>query len=472
MVRDLCPFLEPDSVAVVGAGERASSSGGAVMRNLDIAGYDGRLVPVNPKGGMMFGREAVTSLRALDHAVDLVVIVIRPDLIQDAVEEAVATGHRNLLILPGGFAESGADGQARDKALRAFAETHGVTIAGPNCAGTIHLGRRRRFAASFLRDLPPGGSPAGALAFVSQSGALAEEVIAASHRMSLPFGTVVSVGNAMHLGVEDYLAHLGDEKAISAILLYIESIADRARFRAIAQRVARVKPVVALMSGATVPGARATAAHTGAVPTDEAAIEAYLAECGIVRATSLRRLLLAAKIFGAYPEGIGPRALILSNSGGPGVLATDQAIREGLELPGLPETYAATLRQALPGEASVANPLDLLADAREERFGLTLDGALTHGKGAFDAILMIHVVPFMVEAGPIVASLAERAEENRVAGGPPILHAMMGTLPDKVAWFGRMGEAGVPCFDDVEAMAEAAGMAARLRRLRASLPPD
>ena len=175
--RDLRAFLEPDSVAVVGAGERATSSGGAVMRNLDLAGFEGRLVPVNPKGGTMFGRAAVTSLGELGEPVDLVVVVIRPDLIPAAVEEAAATGHRNVLILPGGFAESGADGQARDRALRQLAAERGVTIGGPNCAGTMHLGTRRRFAASFLRDLPPGGP----LAFVSQSGALAEEVIAAAH---------------------------------------------------------------------------------------------------------------------------------------------------------------------------------------------------------------------------------------------------------------------------------------------------
>jgi acetyltransferase len=191
-------------------------------------------------------------------------------------------------------------------------------------------------------------------------------------------------------------------------------------------------------------------------------MEAFAAECCVLRVKSLRRLLLAAKGFGAFPEGIGKRALILSNSGGPGVLCTDRAAAEGLDLAPLPAAMAEVLRAALPAEASVANPLDLLADAREDRFGLTLEAAIKDGAHAFDAILGIHVVPFMVEAGPIVARLAE------IARGVPIpfLHSMMGTLPGKAEWFAALERAGVPVFNDVEAMAECAGLLARYPTLR------
>src|SRR5262249_16860306 len=195
---------------------------------------------------------------------------------------------------------------------------------------------------------------------------------------------------------------------------------------------------------------------------DDREMDAFTAECGVLRVKSLRRLLLAAKGFGAFPRGIGKRALILSNSGGPGVLCTDRAAAEGLELVPLPPTMAETLRAALPAEASVANPLDLLADAREDRFGLTLDCAIKEGAQAFDAILGIHVVPFMVEASPIVTRLAELAHGLSI----PFLHAMMGTLPDKAAWFASLERAGVPAFNDVEAMAECAGLLARYPALR------
>jgi len=459
---DLRPFFAPRSVAVVGAGERPTSSGGAVLQNLRISGFTGEIVPVNPKGGDMFGLAVRKSLSEFDQPADLAVIVIRPDLILDSVREAAASGHRHLLILPGGFAEAGETGKARDRELRHLIAGHGLTVAGPNCAGIIHLPVGARFAATFLRDMPPGPNARGAIAFVTQSGALAEEAIAAAHRLAIPLGTIVSVGNAVQLSVTDYLEHLGNDPAITAALLYIESIEDKARFHDAARRVAAKKPVVALIGGRTEPGARAAAAHTGAPAQDDGEMDAFVAACGVLRVESLRRLLLAAKGFGAFPQGIGRRALILSNSGGPGVLCTDRAAAEGLDLVALPAAMAAVLRAALPAEASVANPLDLLADAREDRFGLTLECAIRDGAQAFDAILGIHVVPFMVDAQPVVAALTSLAHTAPM----PFLHAMMGTLPDKEAWFASLERAGVPAFNDVEAMAECAGLLARYPALR------
>jgi acyl-CoA synthetase (NDP forming) len=463
MPHDLKPFFAPRSVAVVGAGERPTSSGGAVLQNLRISGFAGEIVPVNPKGGEMFGLSVRKSLRDLNHPADLAVIVIRPDLILDAVREAAASGHRHLLILPGGFAEAGEAGKARDLELRRLIAEHGLTVVGPNCAGIIHLPSGARFAATFLRDMPPGPNARGAIAFVTQSGALAEEAIAAAHSLAIPLGTIVSVGNATQLGVTDYLEYLGADPVVTAALLYIESIEDKARFRDVARRVAAEKPVVALIGGRTGPGARAAAAHTGAAPQDDREMEAFTAECGVLRVETLRRLLLAAKGFGGFPAGIGKRVLVLSNSGGPGVLCTDRAAAEGLDVAPLPAAMSSALRSALPPEASVANPLDLLADAREDRFGLTLECAINQGAAAFDAILGIHVVPFMVDAAPIVSRLAS------LAGGVPVpfLHSMMGTLPDKASWFASLETAGVPAFNDVEAMAECAGLLARYPALRA-----
>jgi acetyltransferase len=462
-IRDLTPFFAPKSIAVVGAGERATSSGGAIMQMLRLAGYGGRVVPVNPKGGTIFGYEAVTSVAAIDPPVELAVIVIRPDTILDAVKESADRGIRNLLILPGGFAEAGPAGVARNEALLKLAAERGLTLAGPNCAGIIHLDPKWRFAATFLRDLPPGADANG-LAFISQSGALAEEVIDKANARGLPLSSVVSVGNAVHLGVEDYLAWLGERPEIGAALLYVESIEDHERFRSVARKVAATKPVIALFGGRTGIGAQAAAAHTGAVANDDAAIDAFCASCGIVRVESLRRLLVAAKAFGRFPRGLGKRTLILSNSGGPGVICADRAALEGLALGPLPRAMADVLRQRLPAEASVANPIDLLADAREDRFALAFEAAMAHAATDYDQVLMIHVVPFMVDAGPVIAKLAQLA-----ANAPlPLMHSMMGTLPGKADWFATMEGAGVPMFNDVEEMAEAAGLLARYPILRES----
>lgn len=453
-------FLRPRSVALVGAGDRLTSSGGAVLRNLLRSGFRGRIVPVNPKGGELLGLPVARSLAQVSPPCELAVIVVRPDAILDVVREAAASGHRNLLILPGGFAEGGEEGKARDRELRALAQEHTLTIGGPNCAGTINLlDAQAPFAATFLRDMPRGGG----VALVSQSGAIAEEVIASSHSLGIPLGAVVSVGNAMHLGLAEYLDQLGADPACRAILLYAESFGDVQRFREVARRVSARKPVVALAGGRTLPGRAAALRHTGSDSLTSEQAQAFCLECGMVRATSLRRLMLAGKAFGAHDQGIGRRVLVLSNSGGPGVLCTDQSALEGLELPELPAALQARLRGLLPPEASIANPLDLLADAREDRFGDTLAAALEDG-AAFDAILIIHVVPFMVDGAHVVERLADLCRGARL----PILHSMMGTLEQKAQWMAAMEAVGVPMFDNVEDMAVAAGLLADYRLLRES----
>ncbi|MBK8018564.1 MAG: CoA-binding protein [Betaproteobacteria bacterium] len=452
-------FLRPASIAIVGAGDRPTSSGGALLRNLETCRWPGRVVPVNPKGGIIRGLPAVRSLSELDVPVDLVAVLVKPESILSVVEEAARTGHRNLLILPGGFAEAGASGMGRDQALRALAERENLLVGGPNCAGLINLlDASRPFAATFFRDLPRGGP----VALISQSGAIAEELIAASHEMRLPIGATISVGNGMHLDLTAYLDYLGEDAACKAVLLYAESFGDAGRFADVARRVAARKPVVALIGGRTRQGRDAASRHTGSMPMSAAEADAFCRECGIVRVNSLRALKIAAKAFGALPEGIGQRVVLLSNSGGPGVLAADRAVDAGLELIDLPGEAAATLLAALPPEAAVANPMDLLADAREDRFAASLDVLLGAVRNELDALLMIHVVPFMVEATPIVELLAERAR----SAGIPMMHSMLGTREHRTEWFDRMEASGLPVFSDCEEMCEAAGMLAHYRRLR------
>jgi acetyltransferase len=454
-------FLRPASIAIVGAGERQTSSGGAVLRNLMRAKFKGRMVPVNPKGGELLGLPVARRLAEISPPCELVVIVVRTEAILEVAREAAHSGHRNLLILPGGFAEGGEEGRARDAALRDLCEEADLRVAGPNCAGVIDLlDVQHPFAATFLRDLPRGGKAA----LISQSGAIAEEAIAASHRLGVPLGNVVSVGNAMQLSSTDYLEHLGQDKACDVVLLYAESLGADRRFARVAAAVAARKPVVALIGGRSTAGRAAARRHTGSsAPSDEEAA-AFCREAGIVRVTRLRELMLAAKALCFHPAGMGRRVLLLSNSGGPGVLCADRCVELGLQLPQLSSALAARLHAACPAEAVVANPLDLLADAREDRFAAALHGVLDEGVDDFDAVLMIHVVPFMVDAGPIVDALAQLSRSASL----PLLHSMMGTLEHKDAWMARMEAAGVPMFDDVEDMAWAAGMLARHREARSA----
>ena len=460
MAVSLQSFFRPLSVAIVGAGERRTSSGGAVLRNLQLSQFAGSIIPVHPKGGELLGLPVCISLKELTPPADLVVIVVRPDLIVDIVREAALTGHRHFLILPGGFAEAGPEGKARDAELRALAGIYDLLIAGPNSAGIVNLlAPEHSFAATFLRELPRGGG----VALISQSGAIAEEVVASSHSLHIALGAVVSMGNAMQLHVEDYLEYFAADPDCKCILLYLESIRDSDRFRRISQAIAPHKPIVMLFGGTTAPGAAAAKAHTGAVACTDSEIDCLCDSSRVLRVRSLRELLLAGKGLGRYSGGIGRSTLVLSNSGGPGVLTADRAARAGLYLAPLPPRLEQRLATFLPPEASIANPLDLLADAREDRFAATLEAALQEAPGSYDSIMMIHAVPFMVEAGPVIERLAALAHGADIA----LLHCMIGTLPERQAWFATMEAAGVPTFSDVEDMASTAAMLADYRyRLR------
>jgi len=457
-------ILEPSSVAIAGAAERDTSAGGAVLKNLIASGFSGRIVPVNPKGGTILGLATSRSLAELDVPCDLAVVAVRPDLILGVIREGFSSGHKNFLVLPGGFQEAGAEGQARDAELRKFAAEHDVLIMGPNCAGLINLlDPKRRFAGTFLKDLPFRGVDPHrpGVALVSQSGAIAEEVIASSHTLGIPVGCVISVGNGMHVGLADFIAGIAENPYCSVILFYAESVGDPDAFIRVTSAIANRIPIIGLIGGTTRAGAAAAARHTGSQALGDAEADQLCRRAGIVRARSLQDMLLAAKALAYYPRGVGRRVLILSNSGGPGVLMADRCEREGLELIDLPQVLAEELRAALPPEAAVANPLDLLADAREDRFGATLAACIKHARQAFDAIAMIHVVPFMVDASPVIATLA-----NLAKGAPvPILHTMMGTLPGKREWFAAMEYAGVPMFTDVESMASAISALARCAEL-------
>lgn len=462
-MKSLKPFFDPASVAIVGASERLTSSGGAVLRNMQTAaGYKGKLIPVNPKSDTMLGLPARKSLKELDTPAELVVVVVTQAAILDVVREGAQSGHRNFLILPGGFIEAGEEGRRRDAELRAIAAQYNLTIAGPNCAGIINLlDRDNACAPTFLRDLPKGGG----VAFLSQSGAIAEELIEKSHRLDIPLGAIVSIGNAMHLHVDDYFDQLADDPRCTVVLIYLESAPDPERFRDAARRLAAKKPLVALIGGRTEPGRHAARAHTGGGGWTEAEIARFCGACGMIRVMTLRQLMLAGKGLGRYPQGFGRRVLLLSNSGGPGVIATDAAAAAGLELPPPPAPMVARLKSFLPPEASLGNPLDLLADAREERFGDTFKAAVELAADAYDAILMIHVVPFMVDAGPVIERLAQLSAQAPV----PMFHSMMGTLEQRDAWFAKMEQGGVPMFNDVEEMAWTAGVLARYPAIRDAL---
>lgn len=448
--RDIAAMLRPRRIAVIGAADGPVSTGGAVLRNLLAGGFDGEIVPVHPRARHVAGLPARADIGALSPPADLVVVAVRAEATVDAIATAAASGHRRFLLLPGGFAEAGPEGEARDRALRGLAAAHGLSLIGPNCAGFVHLRGGARVAATLMGGLPPGG----AIAVVSQSGAVAEEAIALANARGLPLGSVISIGNAADLDAAAFLAYFAGDPQTRSIALYVEALRDPRAFAAAARQARDAgKRIVALFGGTSAAGAAAAARHTGANARAQD-IDDLCKQTGIVRAPNARMLMLSAALMAADARPTGRRVLVVTNSGGPGVLCADRLAALGLGLPVLPRALAEALRAALPAGCAVANPLDILADAREDRFGAALDLAAGRASGC-DALMVIQGVPRMVDPQPIAARVAALAGRS----GVPVMHALIGTVPGRAALTRMLQAAGVAVFDDVDDMAVCAALA-------------
>ena len=353
---DLRAVLAPDSVAIVGASDDTRKWGGSALRNILDGGYTGTIYPVNPRGGVFFGVQAYPSLADLPEAPDLALLAVGGAQVKGVLEECGRRGVRAAVVLTAGFSETGADGAALEREIIGTATQYGITLIGPNCMGLMS-NQKRLHATGFVALHPP----AGKLSFISQSGSMGPAVINTCERRGIGIDKFISVGNEAMVSAFDVLDYLCDDPATECVTLYLEGIDDGRHFLRAARRTTSRKPVVVLRGGLTEFGGKAAASHTGALAGSAAVFQAAARQSGVVTCGTTQELVDIGACLAYLPLPRGRRIAILTNGGGPGVLAADEVATNGLELADLTPDLVAALDEMLPLFWSKRNPLDLVA---------------------------------------------------------------------------------------------------------------
>ena len=412
----LRPLLAPRSVALVGATERAGTLGSIVYRNLAAGGLRGALYAVNPKHRAIFGQRAYARLTDLPQPPDLAVIVTPARTVPQIVEDAGAAGVKAAAVLTSGFGETGREGLALQEKVLQAAKRGAVRILGPNCLGVMRTdcGLNASFARTPARR--------GNLALVSQSGAICGAILDWAHSAGVGFTSVVSLGGAIDVDFGEVLDFLAADAASDAILLYVEGIRDARRYVSALRATSRVKPVIALKVGRHASGSRAASSHTGALVGNDAVFDAALRRAGAVRVKTYTQLFAAARVLSGGRPAEGDRLAIVTNGGGPGVIAADSAAENAVPLAQLSEQTISLLDTKLPAQWSHGNPIDIIGDAPPERFAAASAAALADP--GVDALLAMYSPVAVTAPEDAARAVADAARSSR----KPVLAAWLGDL--------------------------------------------
>lgn len=436
--RHLEHLFRPRSIAVVGASDREGSVGRAVFANLEAGGFEGPLHPVNLKHRKVAGRRCYRHVADLEAAPDLAVICTPPTSVPGLLEELGQAGNRAAVVITAGFEQAGkTSGRDLEAEMLESAGRHGLRFVGPNCVGLLVPGQRLN--ASFA----PSGARAGKLAFVTQSGALATTVLDWAAEREIGFSAFLSLGNCLDVDIGDVIDYLGADSRTSAILLYMESTDRGRKFMSAMRAAARNKPLIVVKAGRAPEGARAASSHTGALAGSDAVYDAALRRSGALRVRGIEDLFGMAEVLPRIRHDAGPRLAILTNGGGPGILATDELVLGGGQLAELGAATLERLDQQLPENWSRANPVDIIGDAAPERFRQALEVLLADD--GVDAILVIHAPTALANAEHLAEVLVEMA---RTAAKPVLGCWLGGTSARKASE--TFAAAGLPGFSSPE----------------------
>ena len=447
-------FFRPQSVAIVGASRNPEKLGHAVLSNIINSGFPGRVYPVNPKAQALMGLPCYPSVLEIPDPVELAIIVIPYPYVPAVVEQCGQKGVKGIVVISAGFREASLEGVEREREVMEIARRYGMRLIGPNCLGIIDT--TTPFNGTFAAGMPPRGP----MAFMSQSGALGTAVLDIAMAGRIGFSKFVSLGNKADVSEADLLEAWADDPDTRVILLYVEGLPDGQQFIEVARRVTRRKPVVAVKSGSTQAGARAVSSHTGSLAGSEAAYQAAFRQAGVLRAASMEALFDYALAFAHQPLLPGDRIAIVTNAGGPGILATDALERAGLRLAALTSETIAHLESLLPGAASTHNPVDVLGDALADRYEGALRAVLSDP--GVDGLLVILTPQAMTEiekTAQVVGELASAQQEK------PVLGCFMGEHRIE-AGVRILQQYGVPNYPFPERAAEAFRAMATYRRER------
>jgi acetate---CoA ligase (ADP-forming) len=450
----LDPLFRPRSIAVVGASRTPGTVGYEIVHNLLLEGFTGAIYPVNPHARSVHSVPAYCSIAEIPDEIDLGVISVPKELALAAVEQCGEKGVRALVVITAGFKEVGPAGRAREQELLAIAQRYGMRLVGPNCLGVLTTAPDIRMNATFAPVMPP----AGPVSFMSQSGAMGVTILDYAAEYGIGIHHFVSVGNKADVSGNDLIEYWADDPATRVILMYLENFGNPRKFTRIAREVTKRKPIVVVKAGRTTAGARAASSHTGALAGLDSATDALLAQCGVIRVETVEELFDMAMAFGRLPVPAGNRVAIVTNAGGPGIIITDACESLGLAVAELSAETQARLRQNLPEEASVRNPVDMIATATPESYRSALEAVLADPN--VDAAIAAFVPPLRIRQQDVARSIvaARRAFPEK-----PMLAVLMGRagLPEGRA---DLTEAGVPAYIFPESAARALAAMYRHRR--------
>lgn len=445
----LDPLFRPRSIAVVGASRTPGTVGYEIIDNLLNDGFTGVIYPVNPNAVAVHSIPAYATVRAIPGEVDLAVIAVPKEIVRAVMEECGAHGVRAVVVISAGFREVGPAGVAREQELLTIARRHEMRMVGPNCLGVLSTAEDVSMNATFAPIMPPAGS----ISFMSQSGAMGVTILDYAAEYGIGIHHFVSVGNKADVSGNDLLEYWAAESSTRVILMYLENFGNPRKFTRIAREVTRHKPIIAVKAGRTAAGARAASSHTGALAGVDTATDALLAQCGVIRVDSVEELFDMAMAFGQLPVPKGNRVAVVTNAGGPGIIITDACEALGLSVAELSAETQARLRENLPDEASVRNPVDMIATATPDSYRLALEAVLADPN--VDAAIAAFVPPLRVRQQDVARSIVEA---RVTMPGKPMLAVLMGRagLPEGRADLGR---ADIPAYIFPEAAARAlAGM--------------
>jgi acetyl coenzyme A synthetase (ADP forming)-like protein len=455
-VWDVRPILEPRSIALIGASRQPNSVGYLLLENLLLGGYTGVIYPVNPHAHAIRGIRAYPSVEALPETVELAIIAVPAPAVASVLETCGRIGIHAAIVISAGFKEIGPEGALREAELRRIAQQYGIVLLGPNCLGVMNTDAAIRLNATFGQAMARGGN----IGFISQSGALCAAVLDYTRAQGIGLSKVISLGNKAGATELDFLVYLWQDPQTSVIALYIEELSDGRRFLELAQLITSesppTKPILALKAGRTSAGARAVASHTGSLAGSDELYQALFTQAGILRAETVEDLFEYAVAFANQPLPRGARVAIVTNAGGPGIMAADTCVQHGLEVPTL-ESLRLRERCHLPEHAAVTNPIDLIADARSERYACVLQTLLE--EPSVDALLVLFVPIPTADMEAITEVILQAAQQRR----KPILTCFMGVI-DVAPAKERLRAAGVPCYDFPEDAARALAAMAQYRR--------
>ena len=429
-------LFRPKSVAVIGASSKELSIGNRVIKNLIDFGFKGGIYPINPKADEIRGLKAYPSIMECPDNIDVVHMVIPAKFVPMAMEDCGKKGVKNVIINSGGFSETGPEGDAIEKDFLAKADQYGIRVLGPNCQGIINTDADIRAYCNFTFTMPDPGY----ISIVALSGGVAEVIHQAFSQMGVGTRIYASNGNACDVTIPEIMAYLGDDDGTRVIVTYVEGLRDAATFMEVATKVAAKKPILAMKAGRTMEGAKAAASHTGGLAKEDIATDLIFKKAGILSFRDEGELIQAAAAFATQPIPKGNRVGIITNTGGPAVIATDVMVAKGLTLPPLSEKTRTVLTEALFPEASINNPVDVLATGPAQHYRACLDAMMADEN--FDCVFVNFVTPFFVDNESTAKEIVAVSRQQK----KPIVCNLM---TDRRQWtevVKILQDGGVPCF--------------------------